>query len=89
MMNCHGSVARRWVPTPEELDALADYNRSKANEDNDRRWKDFLRSIYQNMYLTPMTLEEAERAYDEAEPVPISEERLQEIVDYATGKKGN
>lgn len=31
--------------------------------------------------------EEAQKAYDEAEPVPISEDRIQEIVDFATGRK--
>jgi hypothetical protein len=33
-----------------------------------------------------MTDEEAERAYDEAPAVPLSEERIREIVAYATGK---
>jgi hypothetical protein len=33
-----------------------------------------------------LTPEEAQKAYDEAVPVPLSEERIQEIVDYATGK---
>lgn len=33
----------------------------------------------------PLTPEEAQKAYDEAEPVPMSEERIQAIVDYATG----
>jgi hypothetical protein len=31
-----------------------------------------------------MTPEEAQKAYDEAPEVPISEERIDEIVDYAT-----
>lgn len=33
----------------------------------------------------PMTDEEAERAYDEAPAIPLSEERIKEIVAYATG----
>ncbi len=33
-----------------------------------------------------LTPDEAQKAYDEAEEVPLSEERIQEIVDYATGR---
>ncbi len=32
-----------------------------------------------------LTDEEAQKAYDEAVPVELSKERIQEIVDYATG----
>jgi hypothetical protein len=32
-----------------------------------------------------MSPKEAQAAYDAAEPIPMSEERIQEIVDYATG----
>ncbi len=34
-----------------------------------------------------MTPEEAKKAYDEAEPVPLSRERIEEIVECATGKR--
>jgi hypothetical protein len=37
--------------------------------------------------MRPLTAEEAQKAYDEAEDVPMSKERIQEIVDYATGKR--
>lgn len=34
----------------------------------------------------PLTPEEAQRAYDETEPIPLSEERIKAIVDYAVGR---
>lgn len=34
----------------------------------------------------PLTPEEAQAAYDAATPVPLSKERVEEIVRYATGK---
>lgn len=36
----------------------------------------------------PLTAKEAQAAYDAAKPVPLSEERIQEIVKYATGQEG-
>ena len=36
--------------------------------------------------LAPLTNEEAERIFDEVEEVPLSEERINEILDYALNK---
>jgi len=38
--------------------------------------------------LRAMMMAESETAYKAAEAMPMSEERIQEIVDYATGKAG-
>lgn len=39
--------------------------------------------------LEPLTPEDAQAAYDAAEPVPVSKERIKEIVRYATEKGGD
>jgi hypothetical protein len=36
--------------------------------------------------LLPLTPEEATELYDESEPVPLSEERIREMVDHATSR---
>jgi hypothetical protein len=36
--------------------------------------------------LRPLTPKEAEDAYNATEPIPLPEERIREIVDYATGR---
>jgi hypothetical protein len=52
---------------------------------NQHAWQDTNRLVElifsEHLVLAP---EQAEQAYDDADPVLISEERIQQIVDYAT-----
>ncbi len=53
---------------------------------SDELWNEVAPKLRKLKGLCPLTPEEAQKAYDEAEPVPMSEERIQEIVDYAVGR---
>lgn len=60
------------------------YSRSLTSKECDRLWDEVSHKLRKEMGLAPLTNEEAARALDEATPEPLSEERIQEIVDYAT-----
>lgn len=54
----------------------------------DAKLKALLRQLAIEKY-GPLTPEEAQHAYEEAVPIPLSDERIQEIVDYAVGRRSD
>ena len=48
---------------------------------------DAIKTLRKKMGFGPMTQAEAERAYDEAEPVPMSAARIKQIVEHATKER--
>ncbi len=65
--------------------ALRRYERCRTAKEANALWNEVFR---RHMGLCPLTPEEAQRVYEESVPVPMSEERIQAIVDYATGHTG-
>jgi hypothetical protein len=51
----------------------------------DLEWLSLVRQYRRAKGWAPLTPAEARRAYDEAPSVPIGEERIRQIVGYATG----
>jgi hypothetical protein len=82
-------VVRRWTPDEAELNRLAAYNargaEAYAQVITVRWWRTVVGPLRRALGFGPMTPEEAERAMDEAEGVPLSEEQIEAMVRYATG----
>ena len=53
--------------------------------DGDEVWEASVKALQKKLGFGPLTLEEAAKAYEEGTPVPLTEERIREIVEYATG----
>lgn len=56
------------------------------NSDPDKLWKHVAGRLREEEGLCPPTPDEAEKAYDKAEAIPLSPERLQEILEAATSE---
>ncbi len=50
----------------------------------DALWNEVAAAYRKEKGFAPLTPEQAQKAYDEAVPIPLSPERIEEIVDYAT-----
>lgn len=55
---------------------------------DDQFWDDLMRLHLADL-LRPLTPEEAEKAFDEAEAEPMTDERIKELVEYATGDRND
>lgn len=56
-------------------------------QQTDEEWWKEISAAYRKFWgLVPMTDEEAQRAYDEAEPVEMTDEENRRVVDYAISK---
>lgn len=53
-----------------------------ANHD-DKVWRDIASHLRRDLRLRPLSMEEADKEYDAADAVPLSEGRLEEMVDAA------
>lgn len=51
---------------------------------NDKFWREMKDELRDALDLRPLTDEEAERAYDEAEPVPFTEDQIAEFIKIAS-----
>jgi hypothetical protein len=65
--------------------ALRRWNRTTEAKEADDLWNEVATQLRRRMFPQP-TPEEALRAYIDTVPVELSEERIQEIVDYAVGR---
>jgi hypothetical protein len=59
--------------------------KKKCKKEADRLWNEVVPKLRRLKGFCPLTPEQAQKAYDEAVPVPMSAEEIQKIVDAVIG----